>query len=337
METTMTLPAAPPTTAQAEPVTASPAQTMDGAQSTVAAPTAVAQSAAAHSRRPLRRQLWRSLPALWLLPLGLILGIFTFGPLGWILHGALSTDSGWSLSRLQEIVTSSFYRQAFRNSFYLSFWSSIIGLLISGLAAASLRRVGGRVRNVVVALTNMTSNMAGVPLAFAFIVILGTNGAITLMLCQGLGISGFNLYSMNGLLATYVYFQLPLALLLLYPAFDNLRDDWRDAASLLGASTMRYWWHVAIPVLAPALIGTFMLLFANAMGAYATAFALTSGNYNLLTIRIASLVAGDLFLEPETAAALSILLMVLLALIAWANQWLLKRIRHGRAPGADAR
>lgn len=317
METTMHLPA---TDSPTTPEAAAPANPLR-----------------AHPPRPWRRYLLRLTPAFWLLPLLLILGIFTFGPLGWIVHGALSTDSGWTLSRMQEIVTSSFYRQAFGNSLYLSFWSSVSGLLIAGMAAASLRRVGGRVRNAVVALTNMTSNMAGVPLAFAFIVILGTNGAITLMLRQGLGLSGFNLYSMHGLLATYIYFQLPLALLLLYPAFDNLRDDWRDAASLLGASTLRYWWHVAMPVLAPALIGTFMLLFANAMGAYATAFALTSGNYNLLTIRIASLVAGDIFLEPETAAALSILLMLLLALIAWANQLLLKRIRHGRPVGMDAR
>ena len=271
-----------------------------------------------------------AVPALWLLPLLLILGIFTFAPLGCILHSALATEQGWSLSRFHEILASPFYRQAFGNSLYLAIGSSLAGLLLATLGAASLRRVGGPLRNWVVALTNMTSNMAGVPLAFAFIVILGTNGAITLLLRQGLGISGFNLYSMQGLLLIYTYFQIPLALLLLYPAFDNLNDDWRAAAALLGASPVRYVWHVALPVLAPALLGTFILLFANSMGAYASAYALTSGNINLLTVRIASLVAGDLFLEPETAAALSVLLMGLLALIAWANQLLLKRVTHGR-------
>lgn len=282
------------------------------------------------ARRRLLRQLRRAIPMLWLLPLLLILGIFTFAPLAWILHSSLATEQGWSLSRFHELLTSAFYRQAFDNSLYLSFGSSVAGLLLATLGAASLRRVGGRLRNWVLAVTNMTSNMAGVPLAFAFIVILGTNGAITLMLRQGLGIESFNLYSMNGLLLVYTYFQIPLALLLLYPAFDNLNDDWRDAASLLGASPLRYVWHVALPVLAPALLGTFILLFANSMGAYASAYALTSGNYNLLTIRIASMVAGDLFLEPELAAALSVLLMGLLALIAWANQLLLRRVRHGR-------
>ncbi len=296
-------------------------------------PLETTMSASSHTRsraQRLLRLMRRGIPMLWLLPLLLILGIFTFAPLAWILHSSLATEQGWSLSRFHELLTSAFYRQAFGNSLYLSFGSSVAGLLLATLGAASLRRVGGRLRNWVLAVTNMTSNMAGVPLAFAFIVILGTNGAITLLLRQGFGIEGFNLYSMNGLLLVYTYFQIPLALLLLYPAFDNLNDDWRDAASLSGASPLRYVWHVALPVLAPALLGTFILLFANSMGAYASAYALTSGNYNLLTIRIASMVAGDLFLEPELAAALSVLLMGLLALIAWANQLLLRRVRHGR-------
>lgn len=273
---------------------------------------------------------WRhQLPLLWLLPLLLVLLIFTLAPLVWIVHGAITVEGSYSVQRFGSLLGSPFYRQAFGNSLYLACGSSLAGMVIAGLAAAALRRVGGRLRDGVIAMTNMTSNMAGVPLAFAFIVILGTNGAITLWLRQYLGIEGFNLYSMHGLLLIYTYFQIPLALLLLYPAFDSLNDDWQDASALLGASRSRYWWHIALPVLAPALVGTFILLFANAMGAYATAYALTSGNYNLLTIRIASLVAGDLFLEPELAAALSVLLMLLLALIAWGNQLLLKRVNGG--------
>ncbi|MGL4205742.1 MAG: ABC transporter permease [Aeromonadaceae bacterium] len=284
------------------------------------------------SEQPYRllARLRRAVPALWLLPLLLILAIFTFAPLGWILHSSLLTEQGWSLSRFHTLLASPFYRQAFGNSLFLSIGSSLAGLLLATLGAASLRRVGGPLQDGVVAIINMTSNMAGVPLAFAFIVILGTNGAITLLLRQGLGIEGVNLYSMPGLLLLYTYFQIPLAWLLIYPAFDNLDHEWRHAAALLGASRTRYLWHIALPVLAPALLGTFILLFANSMGAYASAYALTSGNYNLLTVRIASLVAGDLFLEPETAAALSVLLMGVLVLVAWANQLLLKRLTHGR-------
>ena len=83
--------------------------------------------------------------------------------------------------------------------------------------------------------------------------------------------------------------------------------------------------HVALPVLTPALLGTLIILFANAVGAYASAYALTTGNFNLVTIRVASLVSGDIFLEPNMAAALAVILMVLLGVVTAANQWLLKK------------
>ena len=98
----------------------------------------------------------------------------------------------------------------------------------------------------------------------------------------------------------------------------------------MGASKLTYWLKVAIPVLSPALLGTFIILIANAMGAYASTYALTSGNYNLVTIRIASLVSGDLFLEPNMAAALSVLLIAILGFITGIHHWLIKRSYHAK-------
>jgi putative spermidine/putrescine transport system permease protein len=177
----------------------------------------------------------------------------------------------------------------------------------------------------VLSITNMTGNLTGVPLAFAFIIVVGTNGALSLMLRQ-LGLNmGFDLYASEGLVLIYTYFQLPLGVLLLYPAFDALDDEWQQAAALLGARPWDYWRLIALPVLAPSVAGTLILLFANAMGAYASAYALTQGHFNLITVRIASLVAGDIFLDPELAAAISVLLTLLLLLVTGVQQFLMKR------------
>ena len=120
------------------------------------------------------------------------------------------------------------------------------------------------------------------------------------------------------------------ALMLLFPAFAGLKAEWRDAASLLGAGRIAYWQRIGLPVLWPALAGTFTVLFANAMGAYATVYALVNTSYNLMTIRIANLVAGDLFLEPNLASALALILVLLLVLVTLVQQWLLRRsAQHG--------
>lgn len=243
----------------------------------------------------------------------------------WVLFNSFIYDGEFALDNYIEVLDSAFMLQAFGNSLWLSVWSSIFGLAIATLLVSSLRRVNSKLRDAVIAFTNMSSNFAGVPLSFAFIIILGTNGAITLLLKQYGLLGDFDLYGKWGLLAIYIYFQIPLAVLLLYPAFDALSDDWQAAAALLGARTSQYWAKVALPVLSPALFGTFIILIANAIGAYASVYALTSGNYNVITIRIASLVSGDLFLEPNLAAAISVILMALLALITVINQWLIAK------------
>lgn len=270
----------------------------------------------------------RRLPLLLLLPFGLVFALFQLAPIAWVAINAFQAGGDWSLANFQEILSSPYYCQSFGNSLDLAFWSSLIGLAIATLGTAALRRVPGRLQNAVVAFTTMASNFSGVPLAFAFIVLLGMNGTLTLLL-QQLGLAEqFNLYSRTGLLVLYTYFQIPLAVLLLYPAFDAVRDDWRDAAALLGASPVQYWLRVVLPVLSPALLGTFIILLANALGAYASTYALMTSNYNLVTIQIAGLVAGDIFLEPQLAAALSLLLMALLLLVTAVNQWLIARSRH---------
>ncbi|WP_417618770.1 ABC transporter permease [Oceanisphaera sp.] len=273
--------------------------------------------------------VWRrALPLLWLLPFALIFSLFQLAPILWVLINAFQVEGNWSLGNFKEIIDSPFYLQSFSNSIDLALWSSLLGLLIALAGTAALRQVPGKLQDMVVAFTTMASNFSGVPLAFAFIVLLGMNGALTLLLQQAGLVDGFNLYSRSGLIILYTYFQIPLAILLLYPAFDGLQKDWRDAAALLGASPWQYGLRVVLPVLTPALLGTFIILLANALGAYASTFALMTSNYNLVTIQISALVAGDIFLEPQLAAALSLLLMAILLLVTGINQWIISRSRY---------
>jgi len=266
---------------------------------------------------------------LWLLlPFLLLFFLFQIAPMIWIVLNSFIVDQQVSLENYQTIFNSAFILQGFSNSLWLACWSSSISLILALFFVASLRKVDSGLRDAVVAFTNMAANFSGVPLAFAFIIILGFNGAVTLLLKKVGLIDDFNLYGQWGLLTLYVYFQVPLATLLLYPAFDALQDDWQAACTLLGAKKWQFWTEIALPVLSPAILGTFIILIANAIGAYASVYALTTGNYNVVTVRIASLVSGDLFLEPNLAAAISVLLMVILGLITFINQTLIRRSYH---------
>ncbi|MGP3789225.1 ABC transporter permease [Pseudomonas sp. B392_1p] len=268
------------------------------------------------------------LAAMCLLPFAVFFFAFQIAPLLWVAVNSLHSADGWSLENFSKIFASKFYLQAIKHSLQVAFWSSIFGLAIAVLGSYSLHQVDSRLRDFVSAFTTMTSNFAGVPLAFAFIILLGFNGAFTLLLKQLGWIEDFNIYSKTGLILIYTYFQIPLGVLLLYPAFDALREDWRESAALLGAGPWQFWRYIGLPVLTPALLGTFVILLANALGAYATVYALTTGNFNIMPIRIAALVAGDIVLNPSMASALAILLVGLMALITMVHQWLLRRSYH---------
>ncbi|VVN66242.1 ABC transporter permease [Pseudomonas fluorescens] len=269
------------------------------------------------------------LAVLCLVPFALFFIVFQIAPLFWVMiHSVQSEEFGWGLANFSKIFNSKFYLQAIQYSLEISFWSSVFGIIIAVLGSYSLRQVDSRLRNFVNAFANMTSNFTGVPLAFAFIILLGFNGTFTIMLKQAGIIQDFNLYSKTGLIILYTYFQIPLGVLLLYPAFDALREDWRESAALLGANGWQYWRHIGLPVLTPALLGTFVILLANALGAYATVYALTTGNFNVLTIRVAAMVSGDISLDPNMASALAVVLVALMTLVTLVHQLLLKRSYH---------
>ncbi|CED61846.1 ABC transporter permease [Moritella viscosa] len=294
---------------------------------TVSAPvTQVATTKPNHKRLALTKFK----PALILLPFALLFFMFQIAPMLWVLVNSFIYEEAFSVENYQEIFDSAFILQGFTNSLWLSITSSLVAITIAACFVSSLRRFDSGLRDWIISFTNMAANFSGVPLAFAFIIILGFNGALTLLLKRYGIIDDFNLYGQWGLLAIYIYFQVPLAVLLLYPAFDALSDDWQAASALLGAKTWQFWRYIALPVLSPALLGTFIILIANAMGAYASVYALTTGNYNVITVRIASLVSGDIFLEPNLAAAISVLLILLLAFITIINQLLIGRSYHAK-------
>ncbi|MBI5479892.1 MAG: ABC transporter permease subunit [Deltaproteobacteria bacterium] len=225
------------------------------------------------------------------------------------------------------------YRGALLNSLVISVVSAAAGTAIGGIAAwAALHARSGFVRRGVVTLANVTSNFAGIPLAFAFIATLGTSGFVTAWLDRLVGLDlcswGRFFYKAPGVTLAYVYFQLPLMILVITPALRGLRTEWAEAAASLGASRGEYFRRVALPVLAPSLLASFMLLCANALGAYATAFALAQDNVNLLPIKIGFLMTGDVTLDQGLASALAVVLVVLMALLIAGYQAMAARGRR---------
>lgn len=114
----------------------------------------------------------------------------------------------------------------------------------------------------------------------------------------------------------YLYFLTPLMVLVTVPALDGLRPQWREAAQNNGASGWQFWRHVGLPVLAPSLLGGFVLLFGTAFAAHATAAALVGGSVPLVTLKIADALSGNVLTGQENVAlALGLDMIVIAGLV----------------------
>ncbi|BFH62546.1 ABC transporter permease [Paenibacillus azoreducens] len=267
-----------------------------------------------------------------LLPFALLVVGFLMLPLFAMIHDSFLAADGrtYTLEQYIAALTSPYYSKGIVNSLKISLYSSFIGMVIAFVVSYSITRMSKKIQNFMITFSNLTSNFSGVPLAFAFIILLGNSGLFTLLFKEwGWSMTdAFSLYSWSGLVLVYVYFQVPLAILLLYPAYSGIHKQWRESAALLGASNLQFWTRIGIPVLLPSIVGTFSILFANAMGAYATAYALVGSNYNLLTIRIGSLIAGDVATQPQLGSALAVILGLMMVAAMWINERLMQRFRR---------
>jgi putative spermidine/putrescine transport system permease protein len=168
-----------------------------------------------------------------------------------------------------------------------------------------------------------------VPLAFAFIATLGFSGVLTTAARDVLGVDLFGsgwLYALPGLILVYSYFQIPLMVIVFLPALDGIRVQWREAASNLGATTWQYWRYVGLPLLAPAFLGSLLLLFANSFAAYATAAALVSQGNPIIPLWIRSALTSEVILGHQNFAyALALEMIVIVALVMTGYSLLLRR------------
>ena len=104
-------------------------------------------------------------------------------------------------------------------------------------------------------------------------------------------------------------------ILVIAPAIDGLRREWREAASSLGANSWQFWRHVGIPIMTPSILSAFVLLFGNSFSAYATAYGLTGGSVGLVPITIGFYLSGNVLEDPHLGQALAFGMLVVLALM----------------------
>jgi len=271
----------------------------------------------------------RSWAWLGLLPFLTFLFLFLLVPAISVFYDALRDSAGnFSFESMREAFSGQ-NLEAFKFSVTFSALAAVVGVVLGTLlayAAATATRPRW-LRSLVTAFSGVAANMGGLPLAFAFLSLLGKQGVLTKILKfygWDLYAGDFGLGEVPGLVTVYSYFNIPLMLLITLPAIDGLKQSWREACANLGGTTWTYWRRVGLPVLTPSLLGGFLLLFANSFSAYATAAVLTD-NSMIVPLRLGFFLGGDISVGEDAVGYSLAAWMIIIMIVSMSLYWIARR------------
>ncbi len=265
-----------------------------------------------------------------LIPLLLFLALFLLVPTISVFQRALTDNDGnLGFTALRNAFAGQNF-DAFIFSVRLSVQAALVAVVIGTLlayAAVTLRRPKW-LRSLVTSFSGVAANLGGIPLAFAFIAVIGRQGLLTKILEGAFGYKlyggDFTLDSTWGLTTVYSYFNIPLMVLVTLPAIDGLKVSWREACANLGGTSWTYWRRVGLPVLAPSLLGGFLLLFANSFSAYATAAAISSKSL-IMPLRIGFYLRGDVSANEDQLGFALAAAMILIMTVCMGLYWIMRK------------
>jgi len=262
-----------------------------------------------------------SLDWVGVLPFFAYVGIFLLLPTAVVGIGAFfNADGSFTLDNYAHLSRSYVFKATITTTL-LSLVTALGGAFFGALLAYAIvtGNPNGMQRRLVVSASGVLAQFGGVTLAFAFIASIGSAGFVYLF-AQSHGFDyyahGIWLFELSGVALVYLYFQVPLMVLVFLPALDGIKPQWREATESLGGDTWHYWRYIAGPILFPSFIGAVLLLFTNSFAAYATVNALINQASPVLSQQIAAAISSEVgAAEPGFAKAIAIEMIVIVTVV----------------------
>lgn len=278
-----------------------------------------------HGRPALAAAL--SLPAAAAVSLGFLLPVvwlarMSFNPVD--PSGALG--EGWTLHHYIELVTDSFYAELTLASLRMAVTATFFALLVGYPIALFLHRLESRWKTLLVLLAICPLLVSGVVRAYGWIVILGDAGWINSML-KGLGLIDRPLRLVNNHIGVTIGLTeslLPYMTLSLLAGLGRLDRGLEEAARTLGASPLRTFLRVTLPLSLPAVVLGVTICLMLAISAFVTPRLLGGGRVFLLATEIYE--QALVTLNWPLAAALAVAMLVLFSLVLVASGRLQRRV-----------
>lgn len=278
-------------------------------------------------RRPKRLL---SHEVLFLVPLTLFVCLFVFYPLMQIFIRSFqeNTPSGlWTFQNYINAFTERRYLRSLQNTLWFAGVSTLVGAVGGTFVGLLAARMSPKARNLLLSFYSLPMTLSAMVVGCAFITLLGRRGVFNIILTRYFKVA-FDLYSWEGLIFVYAFYNIPLMTLTMASVFLNLDKALIEAARSLGAKGWQVWIYIIIPVLAPGFLAGTSIVFAGMLAAFATVLALTGMAKPLLALQIYSHASESYYNLPQ-ASALTIILVLVIAITLFILSWVERKLHPG--------
>jgi thiamine transport system permease protein len=283
---------------------------------------------------------------LYLIPLG-FLAVFYFYPLTSILVVSLAPAGSLDISALARLLNTDYYLRILWFTIWQAALSTLLTVLLALPGAYVLARYRFSGKWLLQALTTIPFVLPTVVVANAFTALLGPNSRLNLALMAWLGSASPPIdlqFTLWMILLAHVFYNYAVVLRIVSGFWANLSPRLEEAGRLLGARPWDVWWHITLPLLAPAIAAAAALVFIFCFTSFGVILILGGPRFATLEVEIYRQTV-NLFNLP-VAAALSLVQLLFTFLLMWGYTRLQSRLavqvelrarQHSQRPFAGRR
>jgi len=272
----------------------------------------------------------RLIAPLWVGGLLILLTFLVLYPLSMLVFGALSDSNpvvdGFgtfrpALTHFKEVLKNENVHLAFFNALVACGGGTVLAVLIGLFFSWIVVRTNTPFRRFIAAASMIPLFVPPLVAGVAWGILGSPKTGLLNIVLKWLNIDfRFDFYSMSGLIIVFGIYYAPYVYMFTSSALRNMDPSLEEASEVSGASAFTTLFTVTFPLIAPAILAGTLLSFVVMLGIYGVPAALGApANISVLTTYIFKLTAWSPPLY-NTAAAVAILLMIVTAILVWAQQ-----------------
>ncbi|HOB16436.1 MAG TPA: iron ABC transporter permease [Defluviitoga sp.] len=201
------------------------------------------------------------------------------------------------------VLTERAYLKSFSNSILLGTLTATLSTVIGFLFAFMVTRTNFKGKKFVSFMVNLPLISPPFSLTLSLILLFGSNGLITKQILN----LNWDIYGLDGLIIAQTMGMFPIAYLTMVGVLESIDSTLEEAAMNLGASRWKVFRTVTLPLSAPGLLSSWLLVFTNSIADFANPLML-GGKFNVLSVTAYLEVSG--MNRLDRGAALSLLLLL---------------------------